>query len=960
MNSKSKLSLTDQVFTEDEAGFIVVVGSSAGGIDALREFLSVRPLKQNSYVFIQHMSPNFNTLLPDIIKESTGLELKLAEDGQRLKPGQMILLPPNKLMTIEDGLIKLESRSEKHEYNYYPIDYFFESVAQGLSSRVIGVILSGTGRDGSKGIEAIQENAGYVMVQSPQSAKFDGMPISALATKKVNISMNAKDMHSHLNHYTSGTVDSLLRDFVGVGASMGGLNAPPYLEEVYSILKKAKGIDFSFYNQSVLTQRINTRLKITNSTDLKNYAEVILDNKEELENLYLDLLSSSSTFFEFPECLEAFQKVILPEIIHNVGSKKALRFWVVGCGTGEEAYTYAMLIDEYLTNNRLDIAYKVFATDVNYEALRYAGKASYPEEALSFVPQRLHEVYCTNKNGMITFKDKTRKNIIFAGHDIIQSTSFASIDFISCRGVLGLFREEFLPKLLKGFVFSLTGNREKGGFLLLDQDQELEAAKPYFQTFPRAKQFFQAVPLDKAKADRSKVKDKRQTPIGRESVVLKLYENLPLGQVPPTILFNEDFSVDSLFGDLNGIVKVPSGKASNNLTALVTRKLFDKISSLKQDLGDNKTSASDFIRFVTPEKVTQLLNVTVSVADAETDLFSAEIEKVGKGLSNSGVLSEMNKTEQTVYFLDLEVEKLNRLLTEKDNEMSLLVNQLQVYNEELRSINEELQTGGEELQSSNEELEAVNEELKALNLEYQFRISEASKLELEVQHIYDASRIGVLFISPELEIQKFNAYAQKILRLISDDTGRPLKHFTYDMSVDFPEKILSVIKTLNPYEEEIVVRGSQHFSMRIFPCQNDDFVFTGVVVTFLESRAQVASATKKKPKKQSLSEEANSIYVLMDNTHRILKGSDKFFKFFGISKNDEPLESDPFIKFINHNDQNRFKRLLGDCELGKIINFDFESKINNEQGETSFLWHVKSELDRKNQSFQYRCVGTVL
>ncbi len=952
--------------------YVIGVGSSAGGIEALVELLSGTPENsENAYVIVQHMSPDFKTMLPDILSRQCPHDVNLAFEGTTLRPGSIYLAPPNKILTIFHGRLFLEDRIDSDPNSFFPIDYFFKSLAKDCGNRAIGLILSGTGSDGAKGIREIRKNSGYVIAQAPESAKFSGMPKSAIASKAPNSVLDLKDIAGHITDYTSGVSSPLKQQL------MIPPNKNSVLDKVFFYLRNRHGVDFSGYLEDLVNRRIARRAKIVGCTGLDEYCEHLSKSLKELDALHDDLLLGVTEFNRHPESLEQIKNQVFPELA-KLESKDTIRVWVVGCSTGEEAYTISFMLSDYLKQIKSPLDFKTFATDIDQKSLKFASRAFYPKEKIASLPVSWQKNYFRIKDGQAYVKTSIRERVVFANHNIIDDAPFPAIDFITCRNLFIYFKPEVKEKILKSFRFSLKDK----GYLALGPSESIPSNNHAFKEMHEEAKLFQCISpgssftsnIEKTKDSLSATNRKHNIESNiskkkeeQEAYLNKLYRKLVHEHLPASLIFNEDLAIEYFFGPVKEYLVPISGMASHFLNDTLPPDVFEVVSSLKSSLSDSVRENFSTIHVSRAPDRDQLL--AVRVVDLQTENKGKKLYLVKFRLQENLVTSDNlqgkipTKHEAKIRSLEKELRKTKAQLEDSKSEMISVIGQLEASNEEMRATNEELQSGSEELQSTNEELQAVNEELYTVNAECQMRITELSEMSSDVHNIYEVSEIGTMFVDKNLRIRKFNAPSQKIFNFLPDDIGRPVEHFSSTLKIDFTKKIKSVLKTMRMYQREIVSNSGVTYLMRIAPYRTDDLQIKGTVLVFIDITSMKKIQKDLHDMHDDLTlvtEETSDLVVRFDGRGRLLYANESFKLHFGSDDKASIPSGKGFTEFIHEDDRGEMTRLIKEWRKHKIVEDTFKIRQLAFDGDTmNIIWHIKAKFDQKGSFKHFVSIGHI-
>ncbi|WP_437301217.1 chemotaxis protein CheB [Sorangium sp. So ce426] len=810
------------------APYVVGIGASAGGLEALEHFFANIPKESGmAFVVVQHLSPDFKSLMDEILGRRTELPIHLVENGMLVQPDHVYLIPPKKEMIIAGDRLLLSERDRDQELAL-PIDVFFRSLAQDCGPRAIAVVLSGGGSDGSRGIRAVHEAGGLVVVQDVDSAQFDGMPKTARDAGVADCVLPPQDMPRVLLDHVRSRGRRPERDAASVDQGMSA---------VYRMLEEQFGIDFTHYKPSTVTRRIERRIQLAHTDDIEQYVKRLKSKSSELDVLYRDLLIGVTRFFRNEEAFGILERSVLPELLRAGPRDAPFRVWVAGCATGEEVYSLAILLHE-LTSAGGHRPFKVFATDVHHGSLEVATRGLYEEEAVVNVsPERLERHFIRRGRSYQIVPD-LRQAVVFAHHNVIKDAPFTRVDFISCRNVLIYLQPAVQQKVLSLFHFALNrggvvflGPSETPGHLAHDfeiVDKQWRIYRKYSDRRMQVEPRFQAVSPKARSAPRSGI----TAPVARHpaSHLLGTYDALLDEFMPPGLLVNDAGELVHAFGGASRFLKVKDG-----------RQGLDAFEMLDCDL---KMVLTGGLRRVINERTA----IVFKGVQADGGTYKITMRRVE---SRRGTLPHVLITfdaidgaprraampEMEIDLDDVSREQLGALEAELGHTkqtLQAMTEQLEASNEELQAANEELLASNEELQSTNEELQSVNEELYSVNAEYQRKIADLTELGNDMENLLSSTDIGTIFLDRELKIRKFTPQIAESFNLLLQDVGRPIETFTY--AVDHPEltaDLKRVLATGERVERELRDRHGRSFFLRVLPYRAKGTI-AGVVLTLID------------------------------------------------------------------------------------------------------------------------------
>ncbi|NTW48300.1 MAG: PAS domain-containing protein [Chlorobiales bacterium] len=826
---------------------IVGIGASAGGLDPLERFFDSMPHETNmAFVVVQHLSPDFKSLMDELLARHTRMPIHRVIDGIEVEPGNIYLIPPKKDMIIEHGCLRLTDKDSAQPLSL-PIDTFFRSLARDAGERAIAIILSGTGSDGSRSLIDLHQAMGLVIVQSPESSAFDGMPRSAIETGLVDIITEPELMpeviKDHVMQSLKGAdISRMLKYEIGPTGKFA---------EVFRLLKDNYKIDFSFYKPTTVDRRIERRMNMLHFDSIGAYSRRLTEDNEELNSLYHDLLIGVTKFFRDPEAYEKLGEKVIPEIIRRAQAQRddEIRVWVCGCATGEEAYSLAILFNEVAEKLKSRIKVKIFATDVHRTSLDFASDGIYEEAGLENLSPELKEKYFHRENGKYKTGAHVRQMIVFSEQNVLTDPPFIKIDLVSCRNLLIYFQVVAQNKAQAMFHFALKHK----GYLFLGASENLGAMEEEFDTIERSWKIYQKKRDVRLPSEMrltlgmpgSRMGGVHTSPplqnIPGDMKLLRAYDALLDRFMPPGLLVSDARQLLHAFGDAGRFFKVITGRLSSDVLNLVDGDLrLAMTSAFQRSIKDNvcvKYSAIEVHTLVGKERIdleieplqvrggTQTYYLVLFRPSKQTIEFPPQPEE--NGARDSFDISEVSM--QRITYLEQE------LLYTKEH-LQTTVEELETSNEELQATNEELLASNEELQSTNEELHSVNEELYTVNAEYERKNKELEQLADDMENLLRSTEIGTVFVDTALRIRKFTPAVAGSFNLLPQDIGRPIEHIAYTIKGHntMVEDIRRVINTGEMSEWEIQNNEGRWMLNRILPYQSSSKNIEGAIITFID------------------------------------------------------------------------------------------------------------------------------
>ncbi len=821
---------------------VVGIGASAGGMEALIELLSVLPTDSGAtWVIISHLSPNHPSILDDLLRNHTAMPVSFVKERATLKPNHIYLNPPGKNLVFSKGMIFAKPIPADQIPNL-PIDLFLHSLAEDRKGFAIAVILSGTGADGSRGIRTIKEEGGLVFIQSPESAVFDGMPLSAIHQNVTDEILSPKEIALKL-------VNILKQPHPEAAIDLKDEDTSELFKQIIFHVSDHTKIDYSVYREPTLIRRMENRMMLKQIKSLKKYLKFLENNPHEVLALNDDFLIGVTRFFRDPEAFEEFENNILPKIFANREEGDLVRFWVSGCSTGEEAYSMAILIDQFITQNNLKVNFKLFASDVDPKAIRIATDGAYPYNMASELPSNVLVQYFQKSGNLYHIKPYLKDKILFAVHNLLSDPPFIQMDFISCRNLLIYLKPQAQKNVLSTFHFALNPS----GFLFLGPSEGLgEVKQAFHRTSEKWKFFIKGDDLIQAPytpwsklnlSTRYTLTGNKKNMEPSKPTVPKFKQEQPdpytqylVEQYAPVSIFiTAELDILYINGNIEELVRLPRAVARLNLERMIDQdQLIVFRNGVQKALASPGRFRFENVVFSKNDKktATSLTFSEVALPGHQDQIVLVQI-KQSDHLQDDEDVKETNL--DTSSFNNDHVKSLQQQLDLAKQETRQLVAKLESTNEELISSNQELLSANEELQSTNEELQSVNEELYTVNSELQSKNDALITANNDISNLLRSTEIGTIFLDLDLNIRKFTPAIRKQFDLIESDIGRPISTFSSAFNeLDIRKICAEVYETLTHYESEVIdVRGN-HFLLRVLPYRTGESVIDGVVVSFID------------------------------------------------------------------------------------------------------------------------------
>ncbi len=826
---------------------IVGLGASAGGLEALEQFLGHVPKECGlGFVVVQHLDPTHKGIMVELLQRGTAMPVVQIKDRMKVAPNHVYVIPPNKDLSILHGVLHLLEPVAPRGLRL-PIDFFFRSLADDQHERSIGVILSGMGSDGTLGLRTIKEKAGAVFVQTPASAKFDSMPRMAIDAGLADMVAPAEELPGKIIDYLQH-VPLLVRpdhDMANKDQSA--------LEKIVILLRAQTGHDFSLYKKNTIYRRIERRMGLHQITKIVDYVRYLRENPQESELLFKELLIGVTNFFRDPEVWEQLRNRIIPDYLTARRHGGVLRAWTAGCSTGEEAYSLAIVFKEALEKLQpaQNFSLQIFATDLDKDAIDKARAGVYPANIRADVSEeRLRRFFVKNEQGHYSVKKEIREMVIFAPQNLVMHPPFTRLDFVTCRNLLIYLDADLQKKLMPLFHYSLNS----GGILLLGGAETIGTAtdlfapragksrlyrkldtspQPNFVEFPSA---FTRTRLNPAEASSGQPGATPPAPNLQslaDQLLLQRY-------APAAVLVTQEGDILYVSGKTGKYLEPAAGKANWNLFAMSREGLGNALSE-----AFHKATRQKIIVTLKDLKVginghTQVVDITVQPVtspEALRGMMMVVFTDVARHPATKAPVSSERATIHNARLAAMaqELRQAHDDLQSTRDEMQTSQEELKSTNEELQSMNEELQSTNEELTTSKEEMQSMNEELQTVNHELQAKVDELSRTGNDMKNLLNSTDIATLFLDNALLVRRFTTQTAGIIKLIPGDVGRPITDIV--TSLDYPrlaEDSRQVLKTLVFVEKQVTARDGRWFTVRIMPYCTQDNRIDGLVITFAD------------------------------------------------------------------------------------------------------------------------------
>ena len=847
---------------------VVAIGASAGGIEAFTELLRNLPNDTGmAFVLIQHLDPKHHSILTELLAKESKIPVREVTNGMRLEQNTVYVIPPNTSMTVADHSLRLGPRLEASR-GHMPIDAFMRSLAEQQGNRAIGVILSGSGSDGTLGLAEIQAQGGVTMAQEETTAKYGSMPHSAIVAGYVDYVLSPKRIALELariaNHPYVAPPSSGARDLLVSGEA--GLNS------IFQLLRRNTGVDFTHYRQTTILRRIHRRMVVHKLDKLDDYVRYVQTNPTEVKTLYQDMLINVTSFFRNPAVFEAMKNKIFPKLLKSHSTETAIRIWTPGCASGEETYSVAIALLETLGHRASRTPIQMFGTDVSETSIRKARAGLYPENIQGDVsPERLRRFF-TRTEGGYRISKSIREMCIFAQHNVLDDPPFSHMDVVCCRNLLIYMEPVLQSKIISLFHYAIKSN----GFLVLGTSEGVGSVGNFFATVDRAlKIFAKKTLLSRPVVTFSLIGQNERDERGAVRIPVRpadsslhyleaqkeLDRRLLSQYAPAAVFINEDLEIVHTRGNVNRYLKLALGRASLSVLKMAREGLlFDlrnafirakkenttvRKHNAQMTVGDGngssrqkgqKPKGSEAARLVSFEVVP--LRIGNSQELYFMILFSENsVEPPGRPSRRAGKREERATPRgmQRIQKLEGELTATKEYLQSVMETHEATNEELQSANEEMLSSNEELQSTNEELETAKEELQSANEELSTVNDELRSRNVEITQFNNDLTNLLSSIDIAVVMVGSDLTIRRFTPRAEKILGLIAGDVGRPFVNINPTVQIrGFQRLALQVIATCRPTEKEFTDKQGQRFQVRVLPYRTTEGKVDGAVITMMD------------------------------------------------------------------------------------------------------------------------------
>lgn len=833
---------------------VVGIGASAGGLEALEQFFTNMPRDTGmAFIVIQHLDPNHSDLLPELLQRNTKMKVLQATDGTKVEPNHIYIIPPNRSLSLLNGNLHIFDRIQSRGLSL-PIDIFFRSLAADKQEKSIAIVLSGMGSDGSLGLKAIKEKNGLVLVQDPASAKFDGMPVSALDAVNADIVAPADELPLKLIALLQNIPES---ETDPLQEKMSNNN----LNKIIILLREHTGHDFSQYKRNTLIRRIERRKGVHELKKMEDYVRFLQENPKEGEILFKELLIGVTSFFRDKPVWEALKDKILPDLISDLPDDYLIRAWIPGCSTGEEAFSLAMVFKEVFATMKdfKKINLQIFATDLDADAIEKARTGFYPKNIDADVsPERIKQFFTTNEGGYAV-NSSIREMIVFATQNIIKDPPFSKVDILSCRNMLIYIEPEMQQRVISLFNYSLKPD----GILILGTAETTGSANDGFKEIDGKLKIYKRTSSIRTKKltdfpgsiySRTYDFDQNSQPkpdniqVIADQIMLQLF-------TPSSVLVNDNGDIIYLTGRTGKYIEPAAGKANWNIFAMVKDGIRNELLPAFQK-AQQGYSAVILHNIKFSDEKDQAVEITVQRLDKPDQVRGLTIivfKDIPKEVFNSNGIVIRPRSSKKIKDMQIELQRISEELQSTKEEMQTSQEELKTINEEQQSTNEELQSTNEELNTSKEEMQSLNEELQTVNTELQNKITDLVRTNEDMKNLLNSTDIATLFLDNSLNIRRYTDLVSHLFKIRNSDIGRPFTDLVTDLHYpELPAHTRKVLQTLSYIQNEVPTTDNRWFRIRIMPYRTLEDRIDGLVLTFIDITASKKELDELKKENEEL------------------------------------------------------------------------------------------------------------
>ncbi len=953
---------------------IVGIGASAGGLDAFKQIFPAMPDSPGmAFVFIQHLDPTHESLMVDLLRRHTEMNIIQVEDKMDVKENHIYLIPPNREMSIYNRVLHLSLSKERRGLRT-PIDVFFRTLAEDQHERAIGIILSGTGSDGTLGFKAIKDAGGLVMVQDPTTAQYDAMPASAIASGVVDFILPVEEM------------PDLLVKYVQHSYVKGSLKEQPIeeqqsdeLSDVLAILYAQTRRSFQYYKNNTITRRIKRRMGLRQIERMQDYVRYLQDNSHEVQALFKDLLIGVTGFFREPDSWRELEQQVIKPLVAEMNPEKPLRVWVPGCSTGEETYSIGMLLFEHLASTQHRPNIQIFATDIDKDALEIARMGRYPESIAADMSSERLQKFFEKEKPFYQVSEKLRDSIVFSEQDLIGDPPFSKLDLISCCNLLIYLKQEMQKKVISLFHFALR----EGGYLSLGTSESIGQYYDLFEIVSKKWRIYRRIgptrrgevnfPIIVAGKSLNKPSDHHNfTCLRQHTKISDIAQRALLKKyAPASVLINRKYEILYYFGPTVEYLHYPTGEPSIDLFTILREGLTIRIrGAVHKAVRENEIVTISRAR-VTRKGIYYPITVTVEpikdLEDAEGLLLVSFWDEPEKQVVSSDDTEITDSEDSLVKQLEYDLKVTREELQNTIEDMESSNEELKASNEEVMSMNEEIQSSNEELETSKEELQSLNEELHTVNNQLQEKVDELTVANNDLQNLINSTGIATIFLDLKLRIKRFTPMIKALFNLIPTDIGRSIKDISRKFNdVELHNDAEAVLDTLEISQKPVLSDDGRWFLRKILPYRTHDNHIEGIVVLFSDITEIKEQETEHQRKEQRLGIAVKAsgagIYELAVPKKEV-HHTERCAEILGY----KPQELPPQPQFMNWllaqihpDDRNQWQQAYADFIAGHSANYSIDVRIQHKSGKWLYVKNLITAVAHDDNAQVTHLIGVML
>ena len=900
--------------TQSDNSFpIVGIGASAGGLEALEVLLTHLPNETGmAFVLVQHLDPGHPSLMPELLARYTRIPIQAAEQGMRVKANHLYVMTPNVTLTIKSGVLQTATPIDHAKVRTH-IDTFLRSLAEDQTVHAVGLVLSGAGSDGTVGLKSIKEQGGVTMVQSPTSAKYDSMPLSAISTGLVDYTLALEEIPTKLVEHAR-YLENVKRT-----RSIKGLQqeAIEHLPRICEIVHHVTGHDFSGYKPNTMARRIERRLQVNHLDSVVSYVAKLEKDPAEAEELLKDFLIGVTQFFRDPDAFDALAREVIPRLLENKGANARVRVWVPGCASGEEAYSIAILLHAELTKLNVAPSVQIFATDIDGDAIGVARLGKYPATLVEQLSPARRERFFTHEGDSFQVIKPIRDMCVFSIHNVVRDPPFSSLDLISCRNLLIYMDAGLQNRLIPLFHYALSPR----GYLFLGGSEGLADHAGLFLEADKKHRIYQRIdaavrpPMFFPTADRILASGRNAEPAKRLKTLKandigSIVERMAIREAPPCVVVNEKGAIIYSSGDAGLYLQQPKGAPTLDIIEQANPGLRVSLrAAIRDATASHAPSVQKNLTVTTPAgpRAIDILVRPLPELARESGLFAVSFQPAS-GRPESPPATSGSVDESLVQQLESELKATRGELQTTVEELETSNEELKSSNEELLSMNEELQSANEELQTSKEEMQSVNEELATVNSELNGKVELLDTANADLQNLFRSTEIATLFLDRNLHIKRFTPAATAIFHLIDSDVGRAIGDFASRLAdSDLVSELKSVLRTSQTIERQAYLPETQSwFMVRILPSRAQGNTIDGIVVTFASITAlkKAEEELRQGKERSELAQQATAVGIFdWDMDADLAYLSPEWLAVYGLPPNATPLKHEDWVRLIHPEDR---------------------------------------------------------